>query len=304
MSMEKSNVCILIPTLNEERTIGDIIKEFQELGYTNILVIDGHSTDRTVKIAEDLGARVIVQSEKGKGQAIQQAFSIIEDDVTVMIDGDGTYLPSEVECLLEPIYRGDADHVIGNRLADYKPGAFTRLNMFGNKVLNKAFGIGYGRWLEDILSGYRAFTKDAIKEMDLNKLGFETEAEMTIESVKKDFRISEVPITYRPRPSGVRAKLAPLRDGIKIGSTLYGLVKTHNPVVYFGLIGILIMAAGAVSGAYVILEWIGGVNRTLLALATILLILLGAQMFILGVLGDIFVSLQKEMMREIKSLRK
>ncbi|NOY11051.1 MAG: glycosyltransferase, partial [Archaeoglobi archaeon] len=122
-------VRILIPALNEEESIGDVIDGFRKLGYDNILVIDGHSTDRTREIAREKGAEVVVQSGKGKGQAVREAFEILDDDVVVMIDADGTYLPEDVELLLEPIRRGVADHVVGNRLVNFEKGAFTRLNL-------------------------------------------------------------------------------------------------------------------------------------------------------------------------------
>ncbi len=184
--MNKDEVCVLIPTLNEDKTIGGLVREFKSLGYPNILVIDGHSADGTVKRAEDAGAKVIIQSGTGKGQAIKQAFQLITSKYVVLIDGDGTYLPEEIEKILEPVTLGIADHVIGNRFAKYQKGAFTRMNLFGNRILNKIFGFAYGVWLEDILSGYRAFNYDAIKQIELNRRGFEVETEITVECVKKD----------------------------------------------------------------------------------------------------------------------
>ena len=131
----KNDVCVLIPTLNEAKTISDIVKKFLTDGY-RVLVIDGHSTDDTRELAASAGAEVIVQTGKGKGQAIQQAFATIEDEYVVMIDGDGTYLPDEIGVVLAPILDGQADHVIGNRFVNFSKGAFTRLNLVGNKLLN------------------------------------------------------------------------------------------------------------------------------------------------------------------------
>jgi dolichol-phosphate mannosyltransferase len=152
----KNDVCVLVPTLNEAETIADIVTKFLADGY-QVLVIDGHSTDDTRELAAGAGAEVITQTGKGKGQAIQQAFATIESEYLVMIDGDGTYLPDEIDVVLAPVLSGEADHVIGNRFANFSRGAFTRLNLVGNKILNKMFGIIYGGWWNDILSGYRAF---------------------------------------------------------------------------------------------------------------------------------------------------
>lgn len=103
--IKPEDVTILVPTKNEEEAIGWVIEEFQKLGYYNILVIDGHSTDRTREIAKEKGAKVVLQSGRGKGQAVAEALKMIESEVVVMIDGDGTYDPKDVEKLLEPIRR-------------------------------------------------------------------------------------------------------------------------------------------------------------------------------------------------------
>lgn len=296
------DVCVLIPTLNEGSTIGKLIADFNELGFNNILVIDGNSSDDTVNIAKDAGARIIIQSGKGKGQAVQEAFGAIEDKYVLMIDGDGTYLPSDAPAMVEPLMQGNADHVMGNRFANYEPTAFTKLNLVGNKLLNKLFGFAYGEWLCDILSGYRAFTHEAIKGMELNKTGFEIETEITVELVKNNFRIKEVPITYLSRPSLGETKLNPLKDGIKIGLTIYKLAKSHNPMFYFGIIGAIFVAMGSITGIYVVSEWLKSTTHDLLAVLTTLMILIGVQLFIFGLVGDMVVSLHRESMRAIRKI--
>ncbi|MCZ7361746.1 MAG: S-layer glycoprotein N-glycosyltransferase AglJ, partial [Candidatus Methanoperedens sp.] len=241
------------------------------MGFSDILVIDGHSTDNTVKNAESAGARVVMQSGKGKGQAVSQAFQLITSNYVVMIDGDGTYLPEEVNKILEPVTTGVADHVIGNRFANYQKGAFTGLNLFGNKILNTIFGFAYGMWLKDILSGYRAFNTDAFKNLDLNRTGFEVETEITVECVKKDLRIVEVPITYLARVSGAATKLEPIRDGFRIATTIYLLARMHNPLFYFNMIGGFFGLIGVLIGIYIVDEYFKGIDHTpLTILATLL----------------------------------
>ncbi|KPQ44202.1 MAG: dolichyl-phosphate beta-D-mannosyltransferase [Candidatus Methanoperedens nitroreducens] len=235
--MNNEDICILIPTLNEGKTIAGLVREFKSIGYPDILVIDGHSMDDTVSKAQNAGARVVLQSGTGKGQAISQAFHLLSSKYIVMIDGDGTYLPEEINKLIEPVISGQADHVIGNRFTNYQTGAFTGLNLLGNKILNKIFGFAYGVWLNDILSGYRAFNYNSYKQIELNRTGFEVETEITVECVKKDLKIVEVPITYLARVSGAATKLRPVRDGLRIASTIYLLARTHNPLFYFNLIG-------------------------------------------------------------------
>lgn len=302
--MDKDEVCILIPTLNEGKTIEGIVREFKSMGFSDILVIDGHSTDDTVKKAQNAGANVVLQSGTGKGQAVSQAFSIIQNKYVVMIDGDGTYLPEEVDKVLEPVTAGLAEHVIGNRFANYQKGAFTSLNLFGNRILNKIFGFAYGIWLEDILSGYRAFTNNAIKQVDLNRTGFEVETEITVECVKKDLKTLEVPITYLARVSGAATKLRPIRDGFRIASTIYLLARTHNPLFYFNLIGGLLTVSGIAIGIYVINEWLKAINHIPLTILATLLIVTGIQMFIFAILSDLIVSMHRENMHVMRKILK
>ena len=301
---DKDSVCILIPTLNEEATIQQLIRGFHEEGFHNIFIIDGNSSDRTRELAKAEGARVEVQHGKGKGQAVQEAFGMIDSPFVVMTDGDMTYLASDIYTMLKPLIENKADQVIGNRFANYEKGAFTKLNLLGNQLLNKLFGFAYGSWLEDILSGYRGFTHEAIKEFDLNEIGFEIETEIAVESVKKEHRIEVVPITYVTRHSSGATKLNPLRDGFKIGATIYKLAKLHNPMFYFGIIGSAFVLGGVLTGIFVVSEWLQGVTRIPMSILTALLIISGIQMFIFGMLSDLVVSLHRESMRAMRKIQK
>ncbi len=302
--MNSVDVCILIPTLNEAATIGRVIEDFKKEGFFNILVIDGDSKDDTSQIAEAEGAKVIIQTGKGKGQAIIQAFKLIESPYVVMVDGDGTYLAREAPVLLEPIQRGRADHVIGNRLENYSSGAFTKLNLMGNRLINIFFDIAYGVNLKDILSGYRAFTLESMKELELNKTGFEIETEISVECILKKQRVVEIPITYLPRSKEGTTKLNPVKDGFRIGSTIYRLAKVHNPMFYFGIIGSFFILAGLITGAFVIYQWFQGITRVPLSVLTALFTIFGLQMFIFGILSDLIVTLNRQIINLIQKKNK
>jgi len=275
------------------------------MGFENILVIDGHSSDRTVELAKEAGARVVVQSGKGKGQALKEAFDLIESEYIVMIDGDGTYLPSEVHLLLDPVLAGRADHAMGNRFGNLQKGALTRLNSAGNRLINFFFRLIYGVPLNDILTGYRAFTRGGVSRLDLTMTGFEIETEMTVDSVKKGLAIAEVPITYRARSRGTQTKLNPIMDGARIIATIYRMAKTHNPLFYFGLMGSVFGAAGFLLGLYVASEWLSTRTEHIpLTILTSLLIIVGFQLFFMGILGDAVASMHQEVLREIYRNRK
>jgi len=302
MSIEKDQVCVLIPTLNEAPTIGGLINEFMSLGFRNVLVIDGHSSDATRKIASQAGARVITQEGRGKGSAVIEAFGLIDEPYLLMIDGDGTYSPDDAERMLEPLATGSG-HVIGNRLTDENRSAFSRLNYAGNQILNRLFKLAHGRFLNDILSGYRAFTRESVRQMRLKETGFGIETEIAAEAVRNNMEISIVPVKYRQR-SGTATKLNPFHDGLKITSTIYKLAKMSNPLFYFGLIGVIIMIAGFFSGAYVLMEWLKNIEHIPLTILTVLLIVIGFQVFMFGVISDMLLAFHRELVREIHEARR
>ncbi len=301
MKFNKDEVCILIPTLNEGLTIGNIVREFTALGYTHILVIDGKSTDNTVKSAREAGATVRTQSGKGKGNAIIEAFEVIEQPYILMLDGDGTYSAKDAEKMLTPLFLG-FDQVIGDRLINAEEGSFSHLNLFGNHMLNLLFKVAHSRDLHDILSGYRAFTKLAILQMHLKEKGFEIETEISVESVRNGQRVMVVPIKYSSRP-GTATKLSPFHDGIKIVSTIYRLARVNNPMFYFGMMGLFTTVLGLLVGVYVVLEWMRHIDHIPLTILTVLLIVVGIEIFMFGMISDMLLIFHREIIREIQLLQ-
>jgi glycosyltransferase (TIGR04182 family) len=301
MNIERDEVCVFIPTLNEAPTIADLVRAFRERGFEHILVMDGKSTDGTPEIARAAGATVRTQTGTGKGNAIIEAVEIIDRPYVLMLDGDNTYSPDDAEKMLEPLAQG-FDHVIGNRLVNPDAGAFTRLNLLGNQILNLMFKIAHGRDLRDILSGYRAFTLHSIRQMNLKESGFEIETEMAVEAVRTGQRIAVVPVRYLARP-GTATKLNPLQDGVKIFSTIYRLAKMNNPIFYFGIIGLFISLAGGITGVYVVLEWLKNIEHLPLTILTVLLITIGFQIFMFGVISDMLLGFHRETIHQIEQLQ-
>lgn len=294
-------VTIVVPTLNEEKGIGGVVADFRRLGY-DVLVVDGGSKDRTREIAEKNGAKVILQTGKGKGNAVSDAFKILDSDVIVLVDGDGSYPAEEVHKLLEPIKNGLSDHVIGNRFHSYEKGAFTRLNLIGNKILNFFFRFAYGVSLNDILSGYRALKKEVYKSIEIKKSGFEVEVELTVETLAKGFRITEVPISYRKREG--KTKLKPIRDGFKIGKAIYEMLRRYSPARYIYLLGAIFLFLGLITGLYVLYGWFKGITHILLAMLTTMFILMGVQFFVFGLMTHLLFRSTTELRKEINELRR
>lgn len=211
----KQDVTIVIPTLNEESTIGIIISSLKNNGYNNILVVDGHSTDNTQQILNTLNVTWFKQSLKGKGNALIEAFSKINTPYIVLIDADNTNDPSDINNMIQKMIDENLDHIIGNRLKNYQKDAFTKLNFMGNKLINKIFKMKTGVNMIDILSGYRGFTLNCIKQMNLTQQNFNIETEMSLEIVKKKLPFAVINTYYKKRLFS-KTKLRPFKDGFNI----------------------------------------------------------------------------------------
>ena len=241
-------VLVMIPALNEERSIGKVIDEVPwikllELGFrTEILVVDGKSVDRTMEIARERGVKTITQKGgKGKGIGVRQAFSLshpqqvvinalnlkmdveaglnamtsfLDADYIVMLDGDGTYPASYIYDMVISLESGN-DVVMGSRLqGKIEPGSMSSLNLLGNLILSGIASILYLRHVSDLCTGLWGFRTSSLRLLSLDSLAFELEAEMFAEAVKNGLKIDEVPISYLAREG--ESKLVPLKSGAMI----------------------------------------------------------------------------------------
>jgi dolichol-phosphate mannosyltransferase len=293
-------VTVLVPTLDEAETVGDVVADFRAADFSDVLVVDGGSTDGTRDAARDAGARVVTQSGAGKGQAVREAVrDHVDAEYVLMLDGDGTYRAADAAAMLDPLRAGEADHVIGDRFADMRAGAMTALNRLGNRLINGAFSLIHGESFGDILSGYRAFTRESFERMHLTADGFGIETEMAVECAKRGISTTVVPITYHPRPAGSNTNLHPVRDGGIIFLELYRRAKTNNPLFYFGSLGTVSTSTGLVIAAYVGIEWVTRrVSHEVLAVVAGFAVLVGVQLLMFGLLADLILSLHREQLRE------
>lgn len=302
--MDRDAVCVLLPAYEESETVGTVVADFREAGFDDVLVVDGGSTDGTRAVAREEGARVETQSGQGKGQAIREAVrEYVDKPYVLLADADCTYQVEDAEAMLEPLFSGEAEHVIGNRYGNIHEDAMTRFNDLGNSIFNWLFRVINGEDFVDILSGYRAFTVESFERLQLRADGFGIETEMSVECARHSIPVTVVPITYMPRPDGSSTKLHPLKDGWIILAALYRKAKTSNPLFYFGTVGVVSGVAGAGIEAFVAYDWF--VNRTpheVLAFAGGTLIILGIQFLIFAVLSDLVVTLHNELLDRIETV--
>jgi dolichol-phosphate hexosyltransferase len=218
-------ITVLIPCYNEEQGIAKVIREIPRevlsgLGYTvEVMVIDNNSTDKTIEIAQQLGATIISEPKKGKGNAIKKGFLSISDDTDyiVMLDGDDTYKPSEIPRLIEPLESDFCDVIIGSRLGGKTLKGSLR---FTNRIANWIYAFlvrqVYKANVTDVLSGFFAWRRGTLDnlKLHLNSDGFAIEMEMITKMVKLGSRIYSVPITYDVRKG--ESKIHALNDGFRI----------------------------------------------------------------------------------------
>ena len=241
------NIAILIPALNEERTIADVVHAFQSAcPEARIVVFDNGSTDATARRARAAGAEVHFEPRRGKGNVVQAMFRDIDADVYVMVDADATYPAERVRDLIRPVLHGGADMVIGSRLHRGSTSDFRALNRIGNVfyalLLRRLFGVR----ITDLLSGYRAFSRRLVQSLPLVGGGFETEAEMTIKAVYRGFRVVEVPVSLVARPAGSDSKIRIVQDGMLILNAILALFRDYKPLTLFGAIALIASAAAFV----------------------------------------------------------
>jgi dolichol-phosphate mannosyltransferase len=201
-------ICVVLPTLNEETAVAKIINDVPNPLVNKIVVIDGHSLDKTVEVVKQChkpacGIDLIYQEGKGKGMAFQSflnSFDLDSQDVYVMLDADCTYDPKEIRNMIAPIVNDRADVVIGNRFGseDAKK-VMPFATYFGNKLLTLISKVLYLKDPKDVCTGYWAFSRDFLKNIRIKAKNFDLEANLFSEAVKGNFRIKSVPISYRER---------------------------------------------------------------------------------------------------------
>lgn len=280
---------VVMPTLNEEdgiRTCIDWVKNaVEELQLPAEILISDSSTDRTPEIAREMGALVVEPDRKGYGYAYRYAFERTRGEYIVMGDADTTYDFTQIPRLLNHLKETGADIVMGSRLdGEIKDGAMPTLHQYiGNPMLTRFLNTFYQAGVSDAHSGFRIFTRDAYKRMDLETSGMEFASEMIMDAGARDLRIEEVPIIYHEREG--EETLDSFRDGWR--HVRFMLV--NAPGYLFSVPGMLLTLFGAtiLSIAYTGVG-IGAVTLGLNSMiAGSLFAILGVQVASLGVFATV-----------------
>lgn len=223
--MNPTKISVIIPAYNEEKNIDDVLTRTKTMLNTlklpyEIIVVDDGSNDGTSSLAKRKGAFVIkVQENRGKGFALRKAFQYASGDILITMDADGSHRPEEIPRLVTPLLNG-IDVATGARFnGEMHKGSTKRLHILGNNLFNLILIILTRKRITDSQTGFRAFKKKVIEEIQLFSNGYEIETELTVKTLKNGFTVYEIPITFEKRKDGV-SRLNPLFDGLKIMSTI------------------------------------------------------------------------------------
>ncbi len=205
MDNQKKTISVVIPALNEEKTITEVIEGCKPYA-DELIVVDGHSRDRTRQISEEHGAKVILDNNKGKGEAIRHVTGFVTGDIIVFIDADGSHDPNDIPKLVEPIMKEEADHVSGSRLiggsSELHGGFDECFRLMGSSFITACINWKYKVQLSESQNGFRAIKTDVIKQLDLREDITTIEQEMIMKTLKKGFRMAEVPSHEHKRKQG------------------------------------------------------------------------------------------------------
>ncbi|MCS7098464.1 MAG: glycosyltransferase [Candidatus Methanomethyliaceae archaeon] len=289
------DVTIVLPTLNEAQSIGQIIDALKSEGFNNIIVVDGYSSDGTPDIAKGKGVSVIYQQGIGKIGAISTALNYVKTPYMAVMDADGSYDPKDIKKLLS--LASSYDEVIGIR--DYSNMSF--IHRIGNKILNFAFNVLLGKNLSDVCSGMYVLKTDAIKDLPFKTKGFGVEAEIAAH-ISYNGRIAEIPINYYKRIG--KSKLRTFRDGLTILLSILWLGMTYNPVFLISFLGALLVIPGAgITIRELYLRYVYGAEAWSLGLAWagLVLLIIGMQCLSMSMIA---LMLKRIEMRFLERLRK
>lgn len=302
-------IAVMIPCYNEELTIRKVVEDFKkELPDAYIYVYNNNSKDNTEKIAKDAGAIVIREYKQGKGNVVRSMFRDIDADMYVMVDGDDTYPAEEVHKLIEVVESGMADMAIGDRLSN---GTYIKENKrnfhnFGNVLVKNTINFIFKSKLNDIMTGYRIFNREFVKNMPVLSPGFEIETEMTFHALDRNYSIVEVPITYRDRPVGSVSKLNTFSDGFKVLLTIFKMFKNYRPLGFFLIVAIIFWIISLIIGVPLFVEFFktGVVTKFPSGILATGIAIFGMLSLSIGVILDTLVRQHKEQLEILRNINK
>lgn len=296
---KNKKIAVLIPCYNESKTIKKVINDYKSvLPEADIYVYDNNSNDKTDEIAKKAGAIVRYEYRQGKGNVIRTMFKEIDADCYLMIDGDDTYPKENAKEMCDLVLSGKADMVIGDRLSSTYFTENKRLfHNLGNRIVRFLINKLFNNNIKDIMTGYRAFSYEFVKSFPVLSKGFEIETEMTIHAVDKNFKLKEIPVTYRDRPNGSVSKLNTYKDGFRVLKTIAMLFKEYKPSAFFNIISVICLVLSLILGVPIVGEYFetGLVPRFPTLIVSGIILLMALLFCITGIILQVIVKKHRQL---------
>ncbi|GAA3039026.1 glycosyltransferase [Microbacterium dextranolyticum] len=299
MTAPSPTIAAIVPCYNEEAAIAKVVTDLRAaVPEMDIYVYDNNSSDATSAVAAAAGAIVRRESLKGKGNVVRRAFADVDADIYVLIDGDDTYATADLPQMIATLQSGPLDHVLGVRrqttTTAYRPG-----HELGNRGFNWFVGSVFKSPVSDMLSGYRVFSRRFVKSFPALSREFEIETELTVHAMSLRVPQTEVAVGFKDRPDGSESKLRTYHDGFRILSLIIGLIRHERPMMFYGLVGTLLLLAGLITGMPVVLEYFetGLVPRLPTAVLSLGITLLAFLAWMTGLILDGVLKSRRELSR-------
>ncbi|MBR3319279.1 glycosyltransferase [Candidatus Saccharibacteria bacterium] len=297
--MTKPTIAILIPCYNEAKTIKKVVTDYKNaLPEAKVYVYDNNSTDGTGEVAKKAGAIVRIEHRQGKGNVVRSMFKDIEADCYLMIDGDGTYPADAARKMCDLVINERADMVVGDRLSStYFKENKRRFHSFGNRLVRLLINVIFRSHIRDIMTGYRAFSRDFVKTFPVLSKGFEIETEMTIHALDKNFYIEEIPVNYKDREAGSTSKLNTISDGFRVLITIAKLFEEYRPMLFFGIFGFVFLVLSFAFGIPVFRDYFetGYVERFPTLIFAGFLLIVSVLSFVCGIILKVIVQKHRQL---------
>ena len=297
--MAGPRIAVLLPCFNEEAAIAKVIAGFRKaLPGAAIYVYDNNSRDRTAEEAKKAGAVVRTERQQGKGHVVRRMFADVDADVYVMADGDLTYDPKAAPAMVDQLLADELDMVVGTRQHEAKD-AYRGGHVLGNRVFTGLLARLFGRSFSDIFSGYRVFSRRFVKSFPVLSEGFEIETEMSVHALELRMPVGEIETAYGARPEGSESKLSTFRDGWRILKTIATLYRVERPVLFYGMIGALLLVAAIILAIPLVLTYLdtGLVPRFPTAILVTGMVIVAVLCFFAGLILDTVTRGRREMRR-------
>ncbi len=263
-----------------------------------VYVYDNNSTDKTSAVAQNAGAIVRRERRPGKGNVVRRMFQDIEADIYVMVDGDDTYDASSAPKLIDAMVRDNLDMVVGKRIETHQD-AYRAGHRLGNAVLTGLVRKLFGSQIDDMLSGYRVFSRRFAKSFPSSSREFEIETELTVHAMQMRMAIAEIDTPYKERPPGSFSKLRTFRDGWRILVTIMNLMRNERPLMFFSGLGLVMLLVAIALAIPLLLEYSrsGTVPRVPTAILSTGIALVGMISVTTGLILDLVSHVRREVKR-------